>query len=102
MKSRGPKSGSGPSLEAQESGYFTLRFFGKTLDGQTLTTEVTGNNDPGYGSTSRMLAQSALCLLDVPKSKVSGGFWTPATAMGDTLIARLEAHAGIVFHKLEQ
>ena len=97
-----PKSGSGPSVEAQESGYFTLRFFGKTLDGQTLTTEVTGDKDPGYGSTSRMLAQSALCLLDVPKSKVGGGFWTPATAMGDALIARLEAHAGITFRKLEQ
>ncbi|GAA0323148.1 saccharopine dehydrogenase family protein [Psychrobacter aestuarii] len=96
-----PKAGSGPSKDAQEAGHYTLRFFGQTAAGKTLTTEVTGDKDPGYGSTARMLAQSALCLLDVPKSDVGGGFWTPASAMGEALIERLEAHAGLSFHVLD-
>ena len=96
-----PKSGSGPSKEEQEAGHYTLRFFGRTKTGETLTTEVTGDKDPGYGSTSRMLAQSALCLLDMSQSSVGGGFWTPATAMGDALIERLEAHAGLTFSQLK-
>ncbi len=93
-----PKSGSGPSKSEQENGYFDIRFFGKAEGQDTINTKVTGDRDPGYGSTSRMLAQSALCLAqDISHDEVGGGFWTPASAMGDKLINRLEQHAGLSF-----
>ena len=97
-----PKSGDGPSKSEQENGYFDIRFFGKTATGNTITTKVVGDKDPGYGSTSRMLAQSALCLAqDISIDEVAGGFWTPAAAMGERLIARLEAHAGLHFEVVD-
>lgn len=93
-----PKSGSGPSKSEQENGFFDIRFFGRTSNKDMISTKVTGDRDPGYGSTSRMLAQSALCLAqDISKDKVGGGFWTPSTSMGDELLTRLEAHAGLSF-----
>jgi len=96
-----PKPGEGTSPEAQERGRYDLRFFGKTADGKTVMTKVTGDRDPGYGSTSKMLGEAAACLaLDVSKSEKSGGFWTPATALGDKLVARLTKHAGLTFEKL--
>ncbi|MGM8898042.1 MULTISPECIES: saccharopine dehydrogenase family protein [unclassified Psychrobacter] len=98
-----PKSGSGPSKSEQENGYFDIRFFGETANKDSINTKVTGNKDPGYGSTSRMLAQSALCLAqDIAKEDVSGGFWTPASAMGDKLLTRLETHAGLSFEVVDQ
>lgn len=93
-----PKSGSGPSKADQDNGYFDIRFFGELNGNSAIATKVTGNKDPGYGSTSRMLAQSALCLaLDVDKKTVAGGFWTPATALGDKLIDRLDRFAEVQF-----
>jgi short subunit dehydrogenase-like uncharacterized protein len=92
-----PKPGDGPSAEAQEKGSFDLRFFGSTADGRTIRTRVTGDRDPGYGSTAKMLAESAVALVDLDRSDVPGGFWTPSTAFGDSLIERLEAHAGVRF-----
>ena len=54
--------------------------------------------DPGYGSTSKMLSESALCLaLDIPQARTPGGCWTTASAMGPELIKRLEAKAGVTF-----
>ena len=97
-----PKSGSGPSKSEQENGYFDIRFFGYTASNDSISTKVTGDRDPGYGSTSRMLAQSALCLAqDISHKDVKGGFWTPASAMGDKLIARLEEHSGLSFEVVE-
>jgi len=97
-----PKSGSGPSKEEQENGYFDIRLLGKTANNETINTKVTGDKDPGYGSTSRMLSQAALCLAqDISKEDVGGGFWTPASAMGDRLIERLEAHSGLSFEVVE-
>ncbi|WP_201629249.1 saccharopine dehydrogenase family protein [Psychrobacter maritimus] len=97
-----PKSGSGPSKEEQENGYFDIRLFGQTADKDNISTKVTGDKDPGYGSTSRMLAQAALCLAqDISKEEVGGGFWTPASAMGDSLLTRLEAHAGLSFEVVD-
>lgn len=97
-----PKSGSGPSKSEQENGYFDIRFFGYTPSNDSISTKVTGDRDPGYGSTSRMLAQSALCLAqDISHQDVKGGFWTPASAMGDKLIARLEEHSGLSFEVIE-
>ena len=97
-----PKSGSGPSKEDQENGYFDIRLFGQTADKDSINTKVTGDKDPGYGSTSRMLAQAALCLAqDISKEEVGGGFWTPASAMGDSLLTRLEEHAGLSFEVVD-
>ncbi len=97
-----PKSGSGPSKSEQENGYFDIRFFGETANNDNINTKVTGDKDPGYGSTSRMLAQSALCLAqDIAKDDVAGGFWTPASAMGDKLLTRLENHAGLSFEVVD-
>ncbi len=97
-----PKSGSGPSKEEQENGYFDIRLFGQTTDKDSINTKVTGDKDPGYGSTSRMLAQAALCLAqDISKEEVGGGFWTPASAMGDSLLTRSEEHAGLSFEVVD-
>ena len=96
-----PKPGDGPSKSEQENGYFDIRFFGYTNKNHQVLTKVTGDKDPGYGSTCQMLAQSALCLLqDISKEQVAGGFWTPAAAMGETLIERLQNHAGLEFVEL--
>ena len=97
-----PKAGSGPSKDEQENGYFDIRHFGQTAKNDTITVKVTGDRDPGYGSTSRMISQAALCLAqDISKKDVGGGFWTPASAMGDKLITRLEAHSGLSFEVID-
>jgi len=92
-----PKPGEGPSPEAQEAGYYDIRFYGTTANGQTIRTKVTGDRDPGYGSTARMLGESAACLLELEHDDIGGGFWTPTTALGDQLIERLDANAGLTF-----
>jgi len=97
-----PAPGEGPSAEAQRKGFFDLRFLGRTADGRTLRAKVTGDRDPGYGSTAKMLGQAGVCLaLDFAGSGRPGGFWTPATMFGDRLVERLEAHAGITFELLD-
>lgn len=96
-----PKPGEGPSPEAQRKGSFDLRFFGTTADGRTIATRVTGDRDPGYSGTARMLAEAAVGLVHLDRTEVGGGFWTPATALGDRLVERLEAHAGIRFDVLD-
>ena len=93
-----PAPGEGPSLDAQQKGFFDLRFLGRTVDGREVRIKVTGDRDPGYGSTAKMLGEAAACLaLDLTKADVAGGFWTPSTALGAALQKRLEAHAGIGF-----
>jgi len=89
-----PKPGQGPSEQEQQQGYFDLRFYGQTKNGNKLTLKVTGDRDPGYGSTAKMLAQAALCLrFDVADK--NGGFWTPASIMAQPLAQRLQTYAGI-------
>jgi len=93
-----PKPGEGPDPEAQRTGFFDLRFFGTRADGRKIRIKVTGDRDPGYGSTGKMLGQAAACLaLDVDKIAKPGGFWTPATIFGDRLIQRLTARSGLTF-----
>ena len=91
-----PKSGEGPSKEERETGFYDVLFVGRTVDGDEIRAAVKGDRDPGYGSTARMIAESAFCLVqdcvDVP-----GGIYTPAPAMGFKLIERLTDHAGISF-----
>ncbi len=96
-----PKPGEGPSPTAQLAGSFDLRFTGTTATGDRIRTRVTGDRDPGYGATGRMLGEAAVGLLDVGGDEVAGGFWTPSTALGDRLVERLEAHAGMRFDVLD-
>ena len=97
-----PAPGEGPSPEQQQSGGYDLRFFGRTDDGRSLRVKVTGDRDPGYGSTAKMLGQAAACLaLDVSSTDRPGGFWTPATIFGDRLVKRLTAHSGVTFEVSE-
>jgi short subunit dehydrogenase-like uncharacterized protein len=100
-----PKPGEGPTPEQQLAGRFDLRFFGKTDAGQSLKIKVTGDRDPGYGSTGKMLGQAALSLaIDHAKNGEnagrSGGFWTPATMFDDRFIQRLTNHAGLTFEQI--
>lgn len=95
-----PKPGEGPSPEQQLAGFFDVRFFGTTRDGQTIVTKVTGDADPGYGSTAKMIGEAAACLVETDQGQAAGGFHTPATAFGDRLIERLVNHAGLTFSVL--
>ena len=97
-----PKPGEGPTPEQQLSGYFDIRFMGKSDDGKVIQIKVTGDRDPGYGSTGKMLGQAALSLVldhhqNGEKTGRSGGFWTPATMFDQRYIDRLEQYAGINF-----
>ncbi|MEK8052879.1 saccharopine dehydrogenase NADP-binding domain-containing protein [Ideonella sp. DXS22W] len=92
----GPKPGEGPSKEERESGFYDVLFLGEDAQGQRLSVGVSGDKDPGYGSTSKMIAESAVCLLK-DAGALPGGIWTTAPAMGAALIARLQANAGLRF-----
>ncbi|MEL7121673.1 MAG: saccharopine dehydrogenase NADP-binding domain-containing protein [Bacteroidota bacterium] len=93
-----PKPGQGPSAEIRDKGFFNLLFYGKTEGNQTIKVKVIGDKDPGYGSTSKMLAESAVCLAkDQDKSPSTYGVLTPSVAMGEVLFDRLINHAGITF-----
>lgn len=93
-----PDQGEGPSKEEREAGYFNFKVVGKYADGEMITARITGDRDPGYGSTSKMLGESAVCLaLDEATSPKVAGVLTPSTAMGDALLERLEANAGLTF-----
>jgi short subunit dehydrogenase-like uncharacterized protein len=95
-----PKPGEGPTEKAQLEGGFDIVFLGATAKGETIRCRVTGDRDPGYGSTAKMLSQAAACLAkDVPDD-VAGGFWTPATILGNKLVDRLVAHAGLTFEQV--
>ena len=92
----GPKPGEGPSRAEREAGHYDVLFIGSGSGDQMLKVGVKGDRDPGYGSTSKMIAEAAMCLLQDAGS-LGGGIWTPASAMGHKLIARLEKHAGLTF-----
>jgi short subunit dehydrogenase-like uncharacterized protein len=92
----GPKPGEGPSRAERDAGFYDVLFVGTDAQGQQLRVGVTGDRDPGYGSTSKMIAEAAVCLLQ-DASGTPGGVWTPAAAMGEPLMARLQAHAGLTF-----
>lgn len=91
-----PKPGEGPSKEERENGLFNLLYVAIAPDGRMVRAGVTGDRDPGYGSTSKMISECAICLLrdavDVP-----AGFWTPGAAMQHKLIKRLRDNAGLTF-----
>lgn len=92
----GPKPGEGPSKEERENGFYDLMFVGQDIHGKTHIASVSGKLDPGYGSTSRMISESAVCLVENYEN-IKGGFYTPAPALGDALIKRLQDNAGLSF-----
>ncbi|MDE0880296.1 MAG: saccharopine dehydrogenase NADP-binding domain-containing protein [Sphingomonas bacterium] len=92
----GPKPGEGPSKEERDNGHYDLLFAGLMPDGTRIDTVVTGDRDPGYGSTSKMIAESALCLVE-DMAGAPGGIWTPGALMGPQLRDRLKANAGLTF-----
>ena len=90
-----PQPGEGPSKESREQGNYDVLFFADFDEG-SIDARVTGDMDPGYGSTSKMIAESALCLVQECED-LSGGMYTPAPAMGEKLIKRLTKNAGLTF-----
>ena len=92
----GPKPGEGPSREQRESGHYDLLFVGLAEDGRQVRVAVRGDRDPGYGSTSKMIAECAVCLRR-EANDVPGGIWTPGAAMRSRLIKRLVDNAGLTF-----
>ena len=92
---QGPKPGEGPSREERENGFYDVLFLGTGNEGHSLRVGVKGDRDPGYGSTSKMIAEAAVCLLE--NRSTPGGIWTTAPALGQALIDRLQAHAGLTF-----
>ena len=91
----GPKPGEGPSREEREKGFYDVLFLGQDAAGNTLRVGVKGDRDPGYGSTSKMITEAAVCLLH--NTHTPGGIWTTAPALGQALIDRLQANAGLTF-----
>ncbi len=93
-----PKPGEGPSAKQREEGYFDIQLLGEHPRDKekNLRAKVYGDRDPGYGSTAKMLGESAVCLA-LDSLEVEGGFWTTAAAMGEPLLARLNERAGVTF-----
>jgi len=91
---KGPKPGEGPDLAKREAGHYDLLFAAIEPDGGRADAVVTGDRDPGYGSTSKMIAETALCLIGGEKR---GGLWTPGALLGTTLRDRLQTKAGLTF-----
>ena len=86
--------GEGPSKEERENGFYDILFIGEYPDGTSVRVSVSGDKDPGYGSTSKMIAESALTLLE---NDTAGGVTTPGAVMAAPLLARLEKNAGLTF-----
>ena len=90
-----PKAGEGPSEKTRVNGYYNLRFY-LTVGDKIYLSKVIGDMDPGYGSTSKMLAESAVCLA-LDKTPKTFGILTPSVALGDPLLIRLKENAGLTF-----
>ena len=92
-----PKPGEGPTEEIMENGYFEIELLGihPSDRSKDIRVWIHGDKDPGYKSTAKMISESALALAQDELS-IKGGFWTPASIMGDSLINRLP-NAGVTF-----
>jgi short subunit dehydrogenase-like uncharacterized protein len=90
------KPGEGPDRDLQQSGFFNLMQIGVLPDGTLLRGKITGDQDPGYGSTSKMLSECGICLAK-DSLDTGGGVWTPAAVMARPLIDRLQKNAGLTF-----
>lgn len=96
-----PAPGEGPDREQREAGHYELFFHGVHPDdsARDMRVRVAGQLDPGYGSTARMLAESAVSLAQDPLT-CGGGFWTPSSALGEHLLERLTSRAGLTFEEV--
>ena len=97
-----PAPGEGPTKKQRETGFYELFFHGVHPSDRSrdLRVKITGDMDPGYGSTSKMLAEAAVCLAR-DKPQVGGGLWTPAAALGEQLRQRLVDNAGLTFEVVD-
>lgn len=89
-----PKPGEGPTKEERDAGFYDVLFIAEYPDGRTARLSVKGDKDPGYGSTSKMLAETGIALIDC---QAPGGVTTPGALLGRKLVERLEEHAGLTF-----
>jgi short subunit dehydrogenase-like uncharacterized protein len=89
-----PKPGEGPTKEERDNGFYDVLFVGEYPDGKRVLYSVKGDRDPGYGSTSKMIAETAIALAE---NAGPGGVTTPGAALGTVLVDRLQAHAGLTF-----
>lgn len=89
-----PKPGEGPSKEERETGFYDVLFIAEYPDGRTARLSVKGDKDPGYGSTSKMISETAIALCETTGA---GGVTTPGAALGEKLVERLEKYAGLQF-----
>jgi len=97
-----PKPGEGPNKKAREEGFFSARLFGFNNGEHIIVGSVKGDMDPGYGSTSKMIGECAVCLAhDGDNGITNGGVLTPSTAMGDAILDRLQEKAGLTFTVVE-
>ena len=97
-----PDPGEGPDAATRENGHFEFwaRASGGTDSQDCLYVKATGKRDPGYGATSRMLAQAGLSLAQ-DNLEVGGGIWTPASAFGEALVERL-AQVDVHFEVMDE
>jgi short subunit dehydrogenase-like uncharacterized protein len=97
-----PAPGEGPSREAIENGYFKIEILAlhPTDPNKNIKALATGDRDPGYGATSKMIAESAICLAKDDLDSAAG-ILTPAVAMGRSLLDRLSRKAGMSFTIVE-
>lgn len=89
-----PKPGEGPTREERESGYYDVLFIAEYPDGKSARLSVKGDKDPGYGSTSKMISETAIALCEFAGP---GGVTTPGAALGEKLVQRLQENAGLTF-----
>lgn len=92
-----PDPGEGPNQELVRTGFYDIEIHARTPSGERLVCHVAAQGDPGYGATSVILGESALCLaLDGERLPDHAGVLTPATGMGTVIADRLRA-AGQTF-----
>ena len=89
-----PKPGEGPSKEERENGRYDLLYLAVASDGRMVRAGIKGDRDPGYGSTSKMISECAICLLRDGAAPVALAQWLVAQGLGATRITVLEALGG--------
>lgn len=92
-----PAPGEGPEEEIVRSGFFNVLLAGRTKSGRKVELTLYGKGDPGYGSTSRMISEIAILLLEMDPKETGVGFLTPSAALKTKGLNRLEEKAGIQF-----
>ncbi len=97
-----PNPGEGPSKRQRENGFFNISIYALGKDGKWIRGKITGDMDPGYGSTSKMLAEAAVCLaVDSDQSPSVSGILTPSVALGTPYLYRLTKYAGLTFEMID-